>query len=182
MASDEESIEVVPATIDHWDLLTGLFAGSPGVNECWCMWPLRPPGTHEPDHDRNKASMRSLLVADESLGLLALARNRAVGWCACGPRHKYPQYADEQEGSKFWAIPCLYIERPRDRKRIAQILIKAATEQAVRHAAAAIEGPPPWWLPGDAAAIAMATATFLENGFTQTGSGIRMPELRRALA
>jgi GNAT superfamily N-acetyltransferase len=179
---DEAAIEVVPATIEHWDLLAALFAGSKGVNTCWCMWPLRPPTAHQPGHDNNKAAMRSRLLDGESPGLLALSEERAVGWCACGPRHIYPQYESGNEGTTSWAIPCIYIDPAADRKAVAGALIRAATELAVRNVAHAIEGPPPWWLPGDAKAIAVATATFLENGFTQIGPGARMPELRRVLA
>jgi hypothetical protein len=57
-----------------------------------------------------------------------------------------------------------------------------ATSPALRNAATAIEGPPPWWLPGDATAIALATTVFVENGFAQVGPGARMPDLRRVLA
>jgi hypothetical protein len=68
-----------------------------------------------------------------------------------------------------------------DRRQVARALIKAAIELATRSAATAIEGPPRWWLPGDAKAIALATNTFLENGFMQIGPGARMPELRLTL-
>jgi GNAT superfamily N-acetyltransferase len=137
--------------------------------------------TSRPDRTGNRAELKSRLVCGESLGLLALAAERAIGWCACGPRHRYPQYESTNERT-IWAIPCIYIEPTADRREVARALIEAAAKLAVKNGASAIDGPPPWWLPGDAAAIALATATFFENGFTQTGPGARMPELRRVLA
>lgn len=182
MGGKEAEIEIVPAAAEYWNLLSDLFAGSPGVNRCWCMWPLRPPTTHQPDHSRNKTQMRSLIISGVSPGLLALVAGRAVGWCACGPRRKYPQYANLKKRSSLWAIPCLYIGPSVDRQAVAEALIEKAAELATQHAAEAIDGPPPWWLPGDAAAIAVTTRTFLDKGFVQIGPGARMPELRRMLA
>lgn len=161
--------------------MADLFASSAGVNGCWCMWPLRPPRTHEPNCDRNKAEMRSLLLAGQSVGLLAIRGGQAIGWCACGPRHRYPQYDDVEENSTDWAIPCLYIDPKVDREEAARALIEAAKAQAKQHGAGSIEGPPPWWLPGDAEAILLATETFVANGFAQIGQGSRMPELRLEL-
>lgn len=140
----EEPISVVPASIEHLDSMSALFARSAGVNGCWCMWPLRAPRTHEANHDRNKAEMRSLLLAREPVGLIAIRGGQAVGWCACGPRSRYPQYKAREQGSRLWAIPCLYINPESDRECIAKALIEAATEQAKQHGATAIEGPPPW--------------------------------------
>jgi GNAT superfamily N-acetyltransferase len=182
MGTAEPTIEVVPATIDRWELLVTLFASSPGVNRCWCMWPLRPPRTHQPDHHRNMAEMKTRLIDGESPGFLALTEERPVGWCACGPRHRYPQYEHEFAGSMCWAIPCIYIHPDADRKKVAGALIEAATALATRHAATALEGPPAWWLPGDDAAVEKATKDFLENGFTRIDPGARMPQLRRVLA
>lgn len=175
-------IEVVPATIGHWEVLKALFATSSGVSECWCMWPLHPPRTFHPECNRNMEELRAILLSGESPGLLALTSERAVGWCALGPRQRYPQYESSNDGSVVWAIPCLYIAPEADRRKVARALIEAATTVAKTNAATAIEGPPPWWLPGDAAAIVQATSTFLENGFLQIGPGARMPELRRTLA
>jgi GNAT superfamily N-acetyltransferase len=175
-------IEIVPATIGRWDLIAALFGTSTGVSACWCMWPLRRPKTHQPAHDRNKAEMNRRLVAGETLGLLAIADGRAFGWCAVGPRRRYPQYETDNSGTNIWAIPCIYIEPSADRKLVARALIQAAISEARRNAAATVQGPPPWWLPGDGAAIAQATAAFVENGFRETGPGARMPELWLPLA
>jgi hypothetical protein len=106
---------------------------------------------------------------------------RAVGWCAIGPREAYQQYEPAKAQRISWAIPCLYIDPAVDRSRIARTLIDAAVELASRSMALAIEGPPSYWVPGDAAAIAAAITTFLENGFEQVGQGARMPQLRRTL-
>ena len=139
--------------------------------------------TFEPDRARNRAEMQALLEAGHSPGLLAFVAARAVGWCATGPRGRYPQYPNPTTGETglVWAIPCIYLEPTTDRPAVAKALIEAAVAIARANAAVAIDGPPPWWLPGDAAAIALATRTFVANGFLQIGPGARMPELRRRL-
>ncbi len=181
MAAENTSIIVAPVTSQHWDLLSALFATSPGINACWCMWPLRSPMTSGPDESKNQAAMKTLLNSGESPGLIGLADDHAVGWCALGPRNRYPQYQATTDRSVSWAIPCIYVEPKSDYELVARTLIVAAVKLATTSDATVLEGPPPWWLPGDAAAIARATDTFLESGFTQIGPGARMPEFRRLL-
>ena len=174
-------IEIVPVTTRELDLLSALFATSRGVNGCWCMWPLRPPLTHRPDEKGNKAALQALIESRRSPGLIGVAQGRAVGWCAVGPRRRYPQYADTGGPGEAWAVPCIYIRPTADRPAVAHALLDAAAELAKANGAAVLDGPPPWWLPGDAAAIALATQTFVETGFVKTGAGARMPELKRML-
>jgi GNAT superfamily N-acetyltransferase len=172
----------VPATIRHWEQLRELFATSKGVDDCWCMWPRREPMTAQRDRARNSSDMQALLEAGDSPGLLAVIDKRAVGWCATGPRTQYPQYPQRAESGLVWAIPCIYVEPTADRTVVARSLIETAVAIARSRSAVAVDGPPPWWLPGDAAAIAVAVRTFVANGFVQIAAGARMPELRRALA
>ncbi len=178
MTSD---ITVTPLTLARWDLVSTLFASASGVDECWCMWPRRARGMHTPGKEANRAAMRKILESGESPGLIAVAGDRAVGWCAIAPRERYPQYEQASDKGASWAIPCIYIEPKADRERVARALIEAAIGLASAHDAVAVEGPPPYWLPGDEAAIEKARITFLENGFEQVGEGARMPELRRLL-
>lgn len=125
--------------------------------------------------------MKELLDLGQSPGLIALVGERAVGWCAIGPRETYPQYEPTTGQPVSWAIPCLYIDRAADRRTVARALIEAAVRLASENFAVVVEGPPPYWLPGDTAAVEEARDTFLENGFEQVGPGARMPELRRVL-
>jgi GNAT superfamily N-acetyltransferase len=172
----------VPATIGQWEQLRELFATSPGVNDCWCMWPRRELMSAERDRARNSADMKTLLESGDSPGLLAVIDERAVGWCATGPRPQYPQYPQRSERGLVWAIPCIYVEPNADRMVVGRALIETVVAIATAKLAVAIDGPPPWWLPGDAAAIALAVRTFVANGFVQIAPGARMPELRRVLA
>lgn len=125
--------------------------------------------------------MKELLDSGQSPGLIALLQGRAIGWCAVGPRRNYPQYTPTTDDPILWAIPCLYVHRAANRSEVARVLIDAAVELASENDAHVVEGPPPYWLPGDTLAIAAATKIFLENGFEQVGPGARMPELRRIL-
>jgi len=179
--SENSEITAVPLTVAHWEKVGRLFAISSGVAGCWCMWPKRPPGTHKPDREANEAAMKEVLESGQSPGLLALIEEQAVGWCAVGPRDIYPQYRQATTRVNYWAIPCLYVDPTVDRTSIARVLIEAAVALASDNAAVAVDGPPPYWLPGDTAAIQEARNTFLKNGFEQVGPGARMPELRRVL-
>jgi hypothetical protein len=174
-------ILVVPVAPEHWASLGDLFAKSQGVDECWCMWPLRSPLTFCPDRSVNRAAFKSLLDSGHSPGLVALNEERAVGWCALGPRKTYPQYEEMQASRSNWAIPCIYIDPTAHRDRVAYSLIETAAERAIANHAAFLDGPPAWWSPGDAAATALATKIFLANGFDRIASGARMPVLRREL-
>lgn len=179
--SENPEITAIPLTIAQWEKVERLFATSSGVAGCWCMWPKRPPGTHKPDREANKAAMGEMLDAGQSPGLIALSGEQAVGWCAIGPRYTYPQYKQTTTQLVSWAIPCLYVDPTAHRRRVARVLIEAAVALASDNAAVVVEGPPPYWLPGDTAAIQEARDMFLENRFEQVGPGVRMPELRRVL-
>lgn len=175
------NISVVTLTVDRWGLLETLFRTSRGVGRCWCMWPLCPPKTHRPDAAANRKALRAIVESGNPPGLIAITEKSAVGWCAVGPRARYPQYAACAESSRAWAIPCVYIGPGADREPVAAALIEAAVDLARENGAVAVHGPPPWWLPGDDEAIASATATFVANGFERIGPGARIPELRRTL-
>lgn len=175
------AVNVERLSIAHWDAVNELFATSPGANGCWCMWPRRPRGTHTTDSNANRTAMKELLDSGHSPGLVALTGQIAVGWCAFGPRNSCPQYERSIDRAVHWAVPCLYVCRAADRQSIARALIAAAVDLASENGAVALDGPPPYWLPGNAAVIAAATDTFLENGFARVGPGARMPELRRIL-
>lgn len=176
------NFKVIPVTEEHAGLLASFFATSPGVNGCWCMWPLRPSGSHHPDESKNKEAMESLLRSGISPGLICLKDNQVVGWCALGERNRYPQYGNPENQSNTWTIPCIFIQRNNsDRKAIARTLIESAMDVAKKYGANILDGPPPWWNPGDADAIARATELFIDNGFTQIARGARMPVLRREI-
>jgi len=178
MEKSAKYVEVVPATTKRWDLLCDLFTGCPGIDGCWCMWPLREPLTHRPDPNGNRKAMKALVNAGEIPGLLALIGERAVGWYAVGPRDRYPQYKREHDQAHAWAIPCIYVDPAADRSLVGRALITAALELAEGSGAASLDGPPPWWSPGDPDA---ATKMFQDNGFKLIGTGARMAELRRVL-
>lgn len=174
-------ITVTPIRSEHWSLLDALFETSPGVKTCACMWPLTEPKTFRPDETANKSALRSRLRNGDVPGLIAVIGEEAVGWSALGPRQRYPQYEPDTEGRAIWAMPCLYVKPAADRTGVARALIERAVGLADASGAIALDGPPPWWSPGDAAAIAMAVSIFLENGFETIGAGARFPSLRRSL-
>ena len=128
------------------------------------MCPRVAPGAHKPDESQNRRKMRLIVESGDSPGLIALADDGPVGWCALGPVCNYPQYETEaapQRGD-VWAIPCLYVKHCANRRAVAAALIESAVVRAADRGARTIEGPAPWWLPGDSAVVALATGDFLE--------------------
>jgi len=174
------AIDVFWVTSDRFDDLENLFATSRGVRACWCMWPRSARGTHKPDPERNRKRMRALIEDGESPGLLAYVEDRPVGWCAFGPRDAYPQYA-APSATDVWAIACLFVRPRAAANAVSASLIDYAVGYAKAKGARQLEGPPIWWLPGDAAKIVDMSEIFLANGFERIRQGARMPMLRRFL-
>ena len=176
-------IEVVPVTSRHWTTLATLFTAADFTRECWCMWPRLAPGAYCPGAATYREDLHALVNSGNPPGLIGLRGGRAVGWCAVGQYGQYPQYAPQSDGAmpgrNIWAIPCLFVAADARGSGVAGALIRAAADHASSLGATAILGPPPWWLPGDAAAVAATAAAFLANGFTKIGAGARMPLLRR---
>ena len=83
-------------------------------------------------------------------GLLAYQEGVPVGWCAVGPRTRYPQVArsrlmahrDPAEDADVWFVPCFFVRVGSRRSGITKLLLEAAIEHAGGYGARAIEGFP----------------------------------------
>jgi len=177
MSRQSDTIDVQWVNPENFSLLEQLFATSAGVGACWCIWPRVAPGRHAPDTRGNRNRMLNVLESGESPGLLAVASERPVGWCAFGLRDNYPQYASARDPN-VWAVACIFVPACGDEAAVARSLIRYALKHAESRGAEVVEGPPVWWLPGDTAAIERASRFFLDNGFERVASGARMPALR----
>jgi GNAT superfamily N-acetyltransferase len=91
-------------------------------------------------------------TADPPMGLLAYRSGRAVGWCAMGPRSRYPNTIspratvlkgrDPSEDDDVWLVPCFFVRVGERRHGATRALLEAAVDAARRHGAKAIEGFP----------------------------------------
>lgn len=121
-----------------------------------------------------------LVLSPDPPGLVALVGERAVGWCAVGPRQTYPQYEAEPLDDA-WAIPCISLEDDARDTNVARMLVEAGVAYAAARGATVIEGPPSYWLAGSRDIVETAKRAFLSCEFVETGRGARMPLLQRRI-
>src|SRR5688500_12709494 len=89
-----DTLAIHPVTADRWPDLEHLFGPQRGASSgCWCMW-WRVGGTDFEAMERagRKEAFRSLIEVGPPPGLLAYDGDRAVGWCAVGPRASFARF------------------------------------------------------------------------------------------
>jgi GNAT superfamily N-acetyltransferase len=141
---------IVPATPDRWDDVVALAGANGFYSNCWCAWWLM----RSKDWDDAGADGRRKILDDlvhaggPAPGLLAYAGGEPVGWCAVGPRERYPRLqhstklkpVDDEEG--VWAVTCFVVRRDHRRTGVATALLDAAVQFAAAHGARHVEGVP----------------------------------------
>lgn len=139
------ALDLIPA-------LDALFATNQSAEACWCMWFLIPVKQfHANGVEGNKAAFTAAAQASrEPMGIVALDGDQAVGWCAVGPRSRFPRgirtptYAgrDAAEDDAVWLVPCFFTRPDRRGSGITAGLLEAAVALAGEHGARAVEGFP----------------------------------------
>lgn len=172
----DDDLEIAPAEAAHWADLEALFQSSAHVNACWCIWPCRQRGLFSAG-PHNREALRALVASGQSPGLIAFVSGRAAGWCALGPRERYPQYRQANDPDE-WAIACIFIVPEARGLGIGRRLIDAAAARAFGLGARAVVGPPHWWQAADDGNAAVIAA-FRACGFRGTDAEARMPALRK---
>ena len=148
------SLTVHPLTQQRLDDLADLFTSNGTTRGCWCMYFIASRAAFGAGYGAgNRAAFEQLASRSaEPLGLLAYAGTRPIGWCAAGPRARYPRTIgprarilaarDAAEDGHVWLVPCFFV-RTGDRGRgVTASLLDAAVDLAVAHGADAIEGFP----------------------------------------
>jgi GNAT superfamily N-acetyltransferase len=180
--------EIVPATPDRLDDLAELFGSSAAANRCWCMNFILPrrelmDGLGRANQLRFEAMART---AEPPMGLLAYRDGRPIGWCAAGPRSRYPRGIspratilkdrDPGEDDDVWLVPCFFVRRGERHQGTTYDLLTAVVDFARARGAKAIEG---WPLTGKSSPDEYVgrEQVFLACGF----ECIRRPTARRAV-
>lgn len=141
-----------PVTTELIDDLGQLFATEEVATRCWCMWFIIPvKAFHAAGQEGNATSLRTLSASShEPLGLLAYTADKAIGWCAIGPRSRYvralqmPTYkrvAGDQDAN-IWLIPCFFVHPELRRSGVTRVLLEAALGLATAYGAAAVDSFP----------------------------------------
>jgi GNAT superfamily N-acetyltransferase len=144
-------MDIRPLTPELRADAAGLFESSAPTRGCWCIWFLLPVKDVQGGWGAaNRERFAELAEQDPAAGLLAYAGGQAVGWCATGPRSRYPTAArsrlmkdrDPAEDDRVWFVPCFFVRPGSRRGGITQQLLLAAVDYAGAHGATAVEGFP----------------------------------------
>lgn len=145
-------MEIFPLAPERRADAAGLFDTSAITRGCWCMWFLLP--TREVQGGwgaENQARFFELAREDDPpAGLLAYHDGKPVGWCAMGPRSRYPRAIrsplmasrDPAEDGAVWLVPCFFVRRGSRRAGMTRELLNAVVEFGRERGATAIEGFP----------------------------------------
>jgi hypothetical protein len=148
-------MEVHPATTDRVGDVADLFGSNTTTRGCWCMCfrvPLREfHGGWRTGANRVRFEERAR-TDDPPPGLLAYRDGTPVGWCALGPRSRYPRaigpravvfrHRDPGEDDTVWLVPCFFVRVGARKGGTTQHLLTAAVALAETYGASAIEGWP----------------------------------------
>lgn len=182
-------IEIAPVTPERFADLADLFESNNATKGCWCMaFVVARSEYYRGRRGGNRARFEEMAAtADPPMGLLAYREQRPVGWCALGPRKRYPPAIspratvlgarDPQEDGDVWLIPCFFVRVGERRRGVTTALLEAAVSLARRSGARAVEG---WPLARDA----KATDGYLGREQTFERCGFRCvdrPTPRRAV-
>lgn len=150
----EGDLDIHPVTADRLGDLARLFETNGTTRGCWCMYFIAPRAEFGAGmRGGNRARFEELAVdADPPMGLLAYRQAAPVGWCAIGPRSRYPRAIgpratilkgrDPAEDDEVWLVTCFFVRVGARRQGATRKLLTAAVELAEQSGARAIEGFP----------------------------------------
>jgi len=141
------SIEVVPATVDHWaDVITLL--GGNGDLGCWCQAPRgRAVGYGKSKPGVRRVALHAQLEEDPPPGMLAYVDGEVAGWCGFGPRPDLPRLEHSRTIPKVddlavWSILCFNVRVGFRRRGVAAALLAGVIDFARRSGAPGVEAYP----------------------------------------
>jgi len=145
-------MEIRPVTADGLADLGRLFATNGVCSGCWCTFFLlsgREFSAGWGTVNRNRFA-EFAAGAGGPVGVLAYRDGEPVGWCAAGPRSRYPRILrsplmkarDRAEDATVWLVPCFFVRRDARRSGVTRALLAAAVDLAAASGAPAVEGLP----------------------------------------
>ena len=141
------TLDIRPLTPDLWPALEDLFGKKGACNGCWCMYGRIGSAYRKRPAEENKAAFRAIVEGGPPPGLLALAGDKAVGWCQLTPRDAVPALdrvwqLKRVDDVLVWSLSCFYVRIGYRRKGITAALIAAALKAAREAKAPALEAYP----------------------------------------
>jgi GNAT superfamily N-acetyltransferase len=147
-------VDIHPVTADRFGDLAELFESNSTTRGCWCLFFRRDRKECSADWGAgNRAWLEAAVAEDDPpSGLLAYRDGTPVGWCALGPRTRFPRAIgpravvmkgrDQAEDDSVWLVSCFFTRVGFRKAGTTHALLTAAVELARGYGAPAIEGWP----------------------------------------
>jgi GNAT superfamily N-acetyltransferase len=144
-------------TPDDWPLVRQLFGSRGACGGCWCMHWRREKGGQAWEKvkgEPNRRAFKKLVESGRANGILALDREKPIGWCSFGPRVDFPRLERTKayrypEGSRLadqhpnvWSINCFYLHRDYRRQGLITPMIQATIEAIRKRRGRLVEAYP----------------------------------------
>ena len=165
-------LTVHPLTRGRWDDFEALFGTRGACGGCWCMTPRLTRAEFERNKgEGNRLAMKAIVNGGGVPGILGFLGQKAVAWCAIGPRDHFGRLARSRifqpvDERPVWSIVCFFIDKDHRRRGLSVLMIEAARTFAAERGAQCIEAypvepkkdpmPPPFAYTGLAAAFERA--------------------------
>jgi len=165
----------LPLTSNNWNDFVNLFGDKGACGGCWCMnWRLKAADYNMQKGEGNKKAMKKL-QKKSSPGIIAYAKDKAVGWCAIAPREEYVRLETSRvlkpvDDKKVWSVSCFFIAKEFRGKGLSVPLLKAGVDFAISKGATIVEGYPTEPTTGRMADVFVWTgiaASFQRTGFKE---------------
>lgn len=189
---ESSDLSFAPLTPERWADLEKLFGPRGACGGCWCMyWKLPRREFESLRGEGTRQALKALVESGEVPGLLAYVDGEPVGWCAVGPRDRYPGLARSRilkpvDDLAVWSVVCFFVARKRRRQGVTVALLEAAADYAQRHGAKILEGypvAPRKESTPDVYAYTGTLSAFLKAGFIEVARRSETrPLMRRDLA
>lgn len=145
-------MEIQPLTAERMADLADLFASNGTTRGCWCMWFVLPRKEFDAGwRGGNRERFAEFAACGPPAGVLAYDAATPIGWCAVGPRSRYPRAIgprsllrerDRSEDDAVWLVSCFFVRVGYRRVGVTGALLDAAVDLAAEHGASAVEGFP----------------------------------------
>jgi GNAT superfamily N-acetyltransferase len=145
---EDEAWRFRPLTPDRWSDFEHLFGKRGATGGCWCMWWRLTAREFEAGKgERNRRSMRAIVMSGRKPGILAYHGGDVVGWCSVAPREEFPRLDRSRilkpiDDEPVWSVVCFFVAKSHRRTGAALRLLEAAIEYVKNAGGKIIEGYP----------------------------------------
>ena len=150
-----DEISVRPVEADNVADVAGLFGSDRSTRHCWCTAFCTSSLQFAAGWfgGGNRRRFAELAAASRyPMGVLALADDAPIGWCAVGPRSRYTvaingrsqllRTRPREDDDQVWMIVCLFVNAAHRGRGITHALVTGAVALARREGAVAVESWP----------------------------------------